>query len=248
MKKAIFFDWDGTLSEDGEVVTQETKAALKRVQEKGYLTFLCTGRSYGFLAEESLQLGLDGIVCGAGTYVLAGNQVIFRRCIPTEILSKFVPHILKDGQPCILEGEKQCFLIHFDPSAPTKMKHINSWEELAPLLPENPVSKIGLKKRQMSPETEQLLKPDFSLHYYPTFQEALIPGCTKASGMEKILAHYGIPREAAVGIGDSLNDLEMMDYAGLGIAVGNPCEELCKRADCTAKTVAEAIEIVLSSR
>ena len=61
--------------------------------------------------------------------------------------------------------------------------------------------------------------------------EITIRGITKARGMERALDYYGIDRENSVGFGDAFNDLEMMEYAGIGVAMGNARDEVKEAAD-----------------
>lgn len=58
------------------------------------------------------------------------------------------------------------------------------------------------------------------------FIEVVQKGVHKAVGLQKIAKHYNIPRERIIAFGDEDNDLEMIDYAGVGVAMGNAIEEL----------------------
>ena len=46
-------------------------------------------------------------------------------------------------------------------------------------------------------------------------------GCSKSSGIEKMLAELHLPREQSMAFGDSMNDYDMLQYVGIGIAMGN---------------------------
>lgn len=56
--------------------------------------------------------------------------------------------------------------------------------------------------------------------------EIVKKGMNKAVGLEKIAYYFGIPKERIIAFGDEDNDLEMIDYAGVGVAMGNAIEEL----------------------
>ena len=58
-----------------------------------------------------------------------------------------------------------------------------------------------------------------------------IGGINKATGMERYLKHVGIAREDSIAVGDGPNDLQMMEYAGIGVAMGNAREDVKARAD-----------------
>ena len=61
--------------------------------------------------------------------------------------------------------------------------------------------------------------------------EVGINGIHKATGMKRYLEYVGIPREDSIAIGDGPNDLQMMDYAGIGIAMGNAVDALKSMAE-----------------
>ncbi|KUK82308.1 MAG: putative hydrolase, partial [Pelotomaculum thermopropionicum] len=65
----------------------------------------------------------------------------------------------------------------------------------------------------------------------PHFLEFSHPFATKGRALEFLARRFGVPREAIMAVGDSFNDLEMLEYAGLGVAVANGREEVQKRAD-----------------
>ena len=56
-------------------------------------------------------------------------------------------------------------------------------------------------------------------------------GCTKAQGVRALARHCGVPRECILCIGDSYNDISMLEYAGIGAAVSNACAALKEAAD-----------------
>ena len=61
--------------------------------------------------------------------------------------------------------------------------------------------------------------------------EICLKGVDKGSGIKTILSYYGEERKSSVGVGDGANDIEMIEYAGLGIAMGNADECLKVKAD-----------------
>ena len=64
-----------------------------------------------------------------------------------------------------------------------------------------------------------------------------INGINKATGMERYLKAVGIAREDSIAVGDGPNDLQMMEYAGIGIAMGNAREEVKERADMVTSSI-----------
>jgi hydroxymethylpyrimidine pyrophosphatase-like HAD family hydrolase len=87
----------------------------------------------------------------------------------------------------------------------------------------------------------------------PYFLEFASPHVTKASGLEFVAEHLGFSREATVAFGDGENDLELVDWAGFGVAVDNAHELVKEHADLVCPSVdeegvAQVLEAYLDSR
>ena len=68
-KKIVFFDIDGTIYRYGEPIPNDTLEAIKSLKQNGHLAIICTGRTKSMIFPEILEIGFDGIIAGAGTYV-----------------------------------------------------------------------------------------------------------------------------------------------------------------------------------
>jgi hypothetical protein len=81
-------------------------------------------------------------------------------------------------------------------------------------------------------EMHDLLGPSVNFHTsQPFFLEFVDVNASKAIALEKLGAYYGIQREEMIAIGDGFNDLSMIEYAGLGVAMENAPEEIKRIAD-----------------
>ena len=67
--------------------------------------------------------------------------------------------------------------------------------------------------------------------WHPYFTDIVSFDNSKARGMEAICHHYGIRQEETIAVGDGANDIEMLDWANIGIAMGNADEKVKKHAD-----------------
>ena len=76
-------------------------------------------------------------------------------------------------------------------------------------------------------EERSVARTEISLGYC----EIVSVGCDKARGIELILENLGIPKERSIAIGDSLNDLGMIEYAEIGVAMGNAIDVIKENAD-----------------
>ena len=92
-------------------------------------------------------------------------------------------------------------------------------------------------------QVQKDLAPDFSVTDMSFKQternsgEIGIAGINKATGMQAYLSHVGQTKEDAIAFGDSANDMEMIDFAACGVAMGNAIEALKERADMVADAV-----------
>ena len=79
-RKALFFDIDGTLfSEITRQVPQSAVLALKKTRQRGNLVFINTGRTYCQTEGIRSEVELDGLLCGCGTYITVGNEILYDR-------------------------------------------------------------------------------------------------------------------------------------------------------------------------
>ena len=66
---------------------------------------------------------------------------------------------------------------------------------------------------------------------YPIFAETISPIASKGRALKKLAAHLGIQIDRVMGIGDNLNDLDLVEVAGFGVAMGNGAPEVKAQAD-----------------
>ena len=100
----------------------------------------------------------------------------------------------------------------------------------------------------VEPRVKAALGRNFSVYRSdPYFLEILPRGIDKGQSLERLLEHLGLPREALIACGDGYNDLSMIQYAGLGVAMENAVLPVRKEADYVTASnnedgVAEVIE------
>ena len=109
-RKALFFDIDGTLfSEIERQVPQSAVLALKKTRQCGNLVFINTGRTVCQTAGIQMEVESDGLLCGCGTYITTGNEVIYDRRIPAERTARLKEDIVRFGLDGVLEGVEGCY-------------------------------------------------------------------------------------------------------------------------------------------
>lgn len=253
-RKVIFLDIDGTLTEPGSneppALAQE---AIRQARARGHQVFLCSGRNYAMLSP-LLQYGFDGFVASSGGYIRCGDEVIYD-CPMTEEQKRAAMDSLKENGvyrtvECIDgaytdEGFKDFLRDH---AGEGKNSELLRWREqieasldIRPMAEYKgqPVYKIVI----MSPSRENLKRPmevlgeDFMFCLQKEEEAGFINGeivnrqFDKGKAVERVCAHLQIPLEGSIAFGDSANDREMLEMAGLSICMANGSEEMKKLAD-----------------
>mgnify|MGYP002337772884 CR=1 FL=1 len=230
-QKALFFDLDGTLACNNLPPHQEDAEAIRRVRAMGNRVFLCTGRSMGFLYPEVLDIGFDGIVAGAGAHIVVGDKLLLRRRVSKEWLLPLFEHYYDRPQLFVLEGEKGMFYVNIgcQVQPPRSYRPIPARRPSDDWFDSNPITKLTVYG---APDQEALrLMEELRVIRHPDYAEMVPAGSSKSDGMRRVLEEIGISQENSMAFGDSPNDLDMLEWAGIGIAMGNAIEAVRAAAD-----------------
>lgn len=246
-KRAVFIDIDGTLVDGSSPVpSSRNLAAMAAAQAAGHLICLCTGRSLRCMQREVLSaFPYDGIVGGGGSYVSLGGQVLRNLTLPAAVLRRTAALFLAGSRPCVFEGTEEMFHIHPVFYQQPDWLEITGERDFDTKYAGRPVNKLTIGG-VLSPEEVRCLSVDFEVIQHDHYAEALPKGCCKSEGMRILLEAAHLTPESAVALGDSANDLGMLRFAGLGIAMGNASPEVQAAADAVTASadddgVAEAI-------
>ena len=207
----LFFDYDGTLSCNG--VSEENKAALKKLHELGHYLFLNTGRSKGFIPEEAFAAAdWDGIIAGT-SYIEYKNTVLCNQGISKEALIQAKRFYDAHKIPCLFEGVKTNYAIG-------ELEGIcNITNDFETYLDQN-YDKMEITKWTFCQNISSYEDADFPgcrNIYHPTYTETVPEGFDKATGIRLLCERLRIPREHTISFGDSENDIEMLQYTGISV-------------------------------
>lgn len=243
-RRVVFIDIDGTLLPAGGPVSEFDKAALRALRAQGDKVFLNTGRSYAYIPEDIRRADyFDGIIAGGGAYIRMDGKTLYSATIPEPILSMVCRLYLSNGKWCKFEGVDDNYAIYSDDRA---CKPVESEDDFKNRYAGVQVSKITMQG-EVSEEERKVLHSFFYLYRHADYSEGFIRGESKTTGIELVLKTLGIDKKQTVGIGDSINDAEMLINTEFGIAMGNACPEVRQIADvitddCYHSGVGRAIE------
>lgn len=246
MKKAIFFDIDGTLWDMKQQIPDSTKKALRLLKENGHYTFLCSGRTRVFIPDaELMPYGFNGIVGGCGTYGEFNGETTFYHKIDTEQIKKDCEYMDKLDASYVLEGRYHLYM-----DKERFEGDFAYYEELKNQLGDNLLKVTGNRDTlevskfcvnnltEGKEELERWLKPNYTLIYREEdFVEVVPKGFNKATGIQEMCKALGIAHEDTYAFGDSTNDLDMLEYVAHSVAMGDGMQE--------AKAAAEYVTTAL---
>ena len=232
----IFFDIDGTLlSERTFTVPASAKEAIRKTQDNGHLVFINTGRPILEIDDCIKELNFDGYVCGCGTYIEFKNKELFYRGLGVDLSKRIVNKLRECNIDAILEGKKGVYYdedtnISSSEVLRIKARHINVGFYIGQTFddPEIDFDKLVIWTNKDS-DFESFHKEFEStfefIHRGEGFYEIVPLGFSKATGIKYLMDHLDIPHENTYAIGDSTNDLSMLEYVKNSIAMGNshPC-------------------------
>lgn len=248
--KVIFFDIDGTLVPLEGYISDSTKEAIARAKEKGNKIFLCSGRSRTQLVGPVKELPYDGIVAAAGACIEIGGEVVYESVVAKEEEEKFLRLFenedvsfgvqTKDGIYTTKRGYEKtrerflqagCDLEQMEEN----IALFNVVDDLRNL---GPVEKLFYNRSNFTIDYVKEYLGDYFHVELSSFDindkysgEITVEGVNKATGMEYVLKHYGLTQADSVAFGDGPNDLDMLSYANLGIAMGNAIADAKEAAD-----------------
>ena len=250
MPKYVFLDIDGTLVDENGKINESTDIALLTAVKNGHRLFLATGRLLAIVPKIFLEeYGFAGVVSDSGANVICDGEQIFTKHFPEEDLETAVRLMRENDAPCLFCSQDDLFATKEDLDAIRTIYDyagINSDEAeefLGRVIIANPndLSRIEkfiyLDSGLELDEVRALLGENFQVDGYsfggslPCSGEVTPAGVTKAAGIRRIEEAFGIPHEDTVAIGDGKNDIAMIAYAGIGVAMGNACKEVKACAD-----------------
>jgi Cof subfamily protein (haloacid dehalogenase superfamily) len=251
--RLLALDIDGTLLNPQFKISEDDLFALRRAQAAGIEIVLVTGRRHTFALPIAQQLGFDLWLIssnGAVTRSLAG-ETFHRDLMPREVCRELVAAMQEFRGNTVLTFDKETkgaiVLEHLgDLSASIRRwleKNMAYIEFVIPIenaLTVDPVQSMfcgsmermshalraleasGLDNRVTVLRTEYPAR-DLSMI------DVLNTGCSKGHALERWAAHRGFRRDQVMAIGDNHNDVEMLEFAGHPVIMGNACEELRER-------------------
>lgn len=245
--KMIALDLDGTLNNDEKKITPKTRAALIEAQRRGAVVVLASGRPTPGLKRESDELELKkyrGLLLSynGGRVVHADtNETLYEKGMSREIAVRLLKHLEAFPVTPIVDDGKYYYAKDPDGFMIEVESKLNNMgvkvvQNVADEIDFAPVKVlIAAPNETLIPATGSIISPfEDELSFIqstPYFLEATMKGINKASSLQTICDKLGIRAEEVMAFGDAQNDISMLEFAGLGVAMGNACDALKDIAD-----------------
>ncbi|MGG1440724.1 Cof-type HAD-IIB family hydrolase [Brevibacillus laterosporus] len=266
--RMIVLDLDDTLLQDDHTISTRTKSALMKAQEAGVKVVLASGRPTYAMTHIAEELELEKY----GSFILSFNGAKIINCkTKEELFSSTLPvetvHELYD-----ISKKEQVGILSYDGddivaetvTAYTKkeseitgmnIKEVESFPQaitrpvVKVLMVDDP-TKLAIVEKKLQKQLEGQLSVMRSKPFFLEFTEA---GVDKGTSLHQLINKLGIEQAEVIAIGDSYNDLAMITFAGLGVAMGNAPDDIKEVADYVTDTnmnhgVAKVVETYILNK
>jgi Cof subfamily protein (haloacid dehalogenase superfamily) len=262
--KLVISDYDGTLVPSSRIISEHAIATIREAVDRGVKFVLATGRN---IAPVTPVLDAVGVGGRDDQYVILLNGCLVATCSGKVIASECMDH--EDAEAVYAAGRERGYCMQVNAidktfvagGTPELRRQILS-EDPDTILMDEPdlafLSNTPIAKVLVLHEGEDYLRrvaaslPELQRHLDVTYSsdfclEYMPRGVSKATGLRHLCDYLGISPSETMAIGDSSNDIEILEAAGLGVGVANvteaarpACDFVCEHA--SDEGVAEAIE------
>jgi Cof subfamily protein (haloacid dehalogenase superfamily) len=256
--KLLILDIDGTIAGSSNQVSHRVKQAIKAAQDGGIKVGIATGRMYKSALRFHHEIGADlPLIAYQGAWIQdpASGKTHRHLPVPLEIAKELIdyfeqPHLL--NRLSIHVYRDDCLYVR-GINADTELYvgrsgiDVSSVPDLRTVLTDHPTKILAMSEdtdliEQLRLDLRQRYTPE-ELHVttsVPIFLETTQSGVNKGTAIDYLTKDLiGIASENVLAIGDNYNDVEMIAYAGIGVAMGNAPADVQSLADWVAPDVDE---------
>ncbi|MEO4053683.1 Cof-type HAD-IIB family hydrolase [Solibacillus sp. CAU 1738] len=225
MKKILFFDVDGTLYNSEKKLPDSAREAIMRARANGHEIAIATGRAPFMIQSLLEELDIDTFVTFNGQYVVYKGEVVFTDGISTQQLEEIIDFGAQREHPVVFLNEEKMIASlpgHASIRDSLATLHYPYPEIAADFYHDHAVYQTLIFMEQ---QEESLYKEAFPniefVRWHEKCCDMLPKGGSKARGIEKLIECIGLKMEDTIAFGDGLNDVEMLQAAGIGVVMGN---------------------------
>lgn len=243
MIKLVAIDLDGTLLNSQKEISPRNHAAIAKAKAQGIKVVICTGRPleaiHPFLAQLNLEEPGDYSITFNGGFVQKNDtgEILEKKVLTSEQVEELITLAQTIDMPLDLLSGGNVYTL------PTSVQHLSLYPEINPLLThiptpladldwQRPYNKavIGYEQQFLDQKITEI--PAVFKEMYEVIKsravllEFMPKGVTKAYGLDLLAKDLGLTPAEIMSIGDEENDLPMIEYAGIGVAMANAVEQV----------------------
>ena len=240
--KAAFFDIDGTLlSFQTHRVSQGTVRAFVTLHRHGVRTFISSGRPMVLIPP--MPVSFEAHITMNGGYVFTPDKVLLSNPIDPADQNAWLD-FAKQQNLCTMVFTADGMMLAQPNEAGAKLR--NQLEFTMPpvvgidaMRTVRAYQIIALMPAGLDCRVGALMPHSRLPRWHPAFTDIVAEGNSKAAGMEAVCRHFGIRQEETLAFGDGANDIEMLQWAAVGVAMGNAEPIVKEHADLVTTSVDE---------
>jgi Cof subfamily protein (haloacid dehalogenase superfamily) len=251
--KVLFFDIDGTLIDSAHYhfeIPEAVMKELRRVQAQGHKLFISSGRPAPLITPEIKAGNFDGYVLNNGGCVFADGKSIYEERMGKELVRDVTRVLLDIGCEYLLDTADKAYMRRDFKDIERNFAESGVEAEFTRDYVEEDIMDEVVKMECLPADrdpskAEAALNEKIGDRYRSDVNGALgsfeiyAPALSKATGCWKVLEYYGVPLEDSYAFGDGVNDIDMLQAVGTGIAMGNAVDEVKKAADIVCPPISE---------
>ena len=255
--KLLIVDIDGTIAGSSNQVSSRVKHAIEAAQAQGVRVGIATGRMYKSALRFHHEIGADlPLIAYQGAWIQDPATGVTHRHLPVpieiaqELIDYFEQSHLRDKLSIHVYRDDCLYVREINPDTEAYVGRsgveVIAAPDLRTVLTERPTKILAMSEdialiQSLLTELRQRYTPA-DLHVttsVPIFLETTQAGVNKGNAIDYLVKLLGINAENVLAIGDNYNDVEMLAYAGIGVAMGNAPEDVQSLGDWVAPHVDE---------
>ncbi len=242
MKKYIFLDLDGTIIDHkSNSVPESTKKAIKELQKNGHEVIISTGRPPSLFYNIDKELNINSFIASNGRIAVYNKKVILKQPIEKEIVKNLADLAEENKIDLAFESATDYVLNSKYTNLSVKFSdvfHIQHPKVKKNYYLENDVYQMILFYTKDDYRKFEAIFPSLSFHYSNEYGiDINEKGGMKELGIKAIIDFLNIDLKDTIAVGDGFNDISMIQYAHLGVAMGNASKDVKKAADLVTDSV-----------
>jgi Cof subfamily protein (haloacid dehalogenase superfamily) len=243
----IALDLDGTIMSKDRIISRRVRHTFKRAIDQGHVVTIATGRGFAPTARFAKDLGVNApIICYQGALIqdYRDGRAVHSATIPLEVARDLIAFSqARQLNFQVYTQDDRAYVDQMDPVTASIAElsgiSVTAVEDLAGWLSQPPIKFLFLEQEDAVPELVRDMQAHFDgnlqvLRSWDRLIEATGPGASKGDALARLAAHLGASQSGTMAVGDQDNDVSMIAWAGLGVAMGNASPAAKAAADVIA--------------